>query len=143
MKKVYFAAPMRGVRGALNESRELVKLMEDNGLMVLTKHVIEDVLDTDKGMSHQEVFERDIRLLDEADILIAEVSYPSLGVGFEIAYALLKGKTVMALVKKDRVESLSSLIRGITMKNFHLIEYSSPNEAIEKILDKTARQGVS
>lgn len=133
MSKIYFAAPMRGIRGALNESRELLKKLEERGHIVLTKHVVEEVLDTDRGMSHREVFERDIRLLDEADLLVAEVSYPSLGVGFEISYALLKGKTVVALVRKDRVDSLSSLIRGITWSNFHLIEYSDVGEAVDKL----------
>ncbi|MEZ0346751.1 MAG: nucleoside 2-deoxyribosyltransferase [Infirmifilum sp.] len=131
MKKIYFAAPMRGVRDALNESRAILKRLEECGNLILTKHVVEDVLDTDKGLTHQEVFARDVQLLDEADLLIAEVSYPSLGVGFEIAYTLLKGKPVVALVKKDRVEALSSLIRGITWSNFYLIEYSDLREAFE------------
>ncbi len=134
MAKIYFAAPMRGVREALREVRELIRLIESRGHIVLTKHVAEDVLDVDRGLSHREVFERDIRLLEEADILVAETSYPSLGVGFEIAYALLRGKKTVALVRHDRLDSLSSLIRGITWENFHLVDYRDPREAIEKLV---------
>ncbi|QOJ78594.1 nucleoside 2-deoxyribosyltransferase [Infirmifilum lucidum] len=136
MAKIYFAAPMRGVREALKEVRELIRLVESRGHVVLTKHVAEETLDTDRGLSHREVFERDVRLLEEADMLIAEVSYPSLGVGFEIAYALLRGKKTVALVKHERMDSLSSLIRGITWENFYLVDYGEPSEAVEKLAAK-------
>ncbi|PLJ77916.1 nucleoside 2-deoxyribosyltransferase [Infirmifilum sp. SLHALR2] len=134
MAKIYLAAPMRGVRGALKEVRELIELLEARGHTVLTKHVADETLDTDKGLTHEEVFKRDVKLLDDSDLLIAEVSYPSLGVGFEIAYALLKGKKTVALVKRERADSLSSLIRGITWENFRLVEYEHPREALERLV---------
>lgn len=136
MARVYFAAPMRGDRRALGEVRELMRHIEARGHVILTKHVADDMLDTDRGLSHEEVFKRDIELLEQADILVAEVSYPSLGVGFELAYALVKGKPVAALVKRDRLEALSSLIRGITWSNFSLIVYDSAGDAIARLSER-------
>uniref|UniRef100_A0A7J3X5W0 Putative 2'-deoxynucleoside 5'-phosphate N-hydrolase 1 n=1 Tax=Thermofilum pendens TaxID=2269 RepID=A0A7J3X5W0_THEPE len=133
MVKVYLAAPMRGIRGALPEVKELIRLIEGYGHEVLTKHVADDVLDVDRGMSPREVFERDIRLLEEADVMVAEVSYPSLGVGFELAYFLTRGKPAAGLVLEDRLGTLSALIQGITWPNFHLMTYRNAREAVEKL----------
>ncbi|MEM2275112.1 MAG: nucleoside 2-deoxyribosyltransferase, partial [Thermofilum sp.] len=98
MARIYLAAPMRGVRLALNHVRELARLLEEMNHRVLTKHVTEEELDVDRGLTPREIFERDVQLLEEADVMIAEVSHPSLGVGFELAYFLLKGKPAAALV---------------------------------------------
>jgi len=133
--RVYLAAPMRGVRGALAHVKELCKLLEGLGHEVLTKHVAEDVLDVDRGLTPREIFERDLRLLDEADVMVAEVSYPSLGVGFELAYFLLKGKPAAGLVLRERRHALSALIEGISWPNFHLVEYEAPAEAVKRLLE--------
>ncbi|MEM2475177.1 MAG: hypothetical protein QW407_04565, partial [Thermofilaceae archaeon] len=73
---------------------------------------------------------------EEADALVAEVSYPSLGVGFEIAYALLKGKRVIALCLESRLAETSALIRGIRSPNFKLVNYSGVEDAIGKLIDE-------
>lgn len=134
MARIYLAAPMRGVRLALNHVRELARLLEEMNHQVLTKHVTEEVLDVDRGLTPREVFERDIRLLEEADVMIAEVSHPSLGVGFELAYFLLKGKPAAGLVLEEHRRNLSAFIEGITWPNFHLVTYRSPEDAIKKLV---------
>lgn len=133
MTKIYPAAPMRGDRSALGNVKKICKGLEELGHIILTRHVAEDVLDIDREMTPREIFERDIRLLEEAEFLVAEVSYPSLGVGFEIAYFLLKGKKVLALALVDRVNSVSAMLRGITWPNFYFIPYTTPEDAISKI----------
>jgi len=133
--KVYYAAAMLGDRSNFEDNVKIVKMLEEKGFKILTKHVVEEVLDIEKGLTVEEVFERDIRLLNEADVLIADVSYPSLGVGFEVAYALLKGKRVYAICRSDRYERTSALIRGIRWSNFKLITYSSPEEAVDKLME--------
>ncbi|RLE66033.1 MAG: hypothetical protein DRJ47_03455 [Thermoprotei archaeon] len=134
--KVYYAAPMLGDRRNLEDNKIIVNMLETRGLQILTKHVVEDILDVDKGVKPEDIFTRDLRLLDKADILIADVSYPSLGVGFEIAYALLKGKNVYALCRKERLPRTSALIRGISWSNFHLITYNDPKDAVKTLLEK-------
>lgn len=133
MAKIYLAAPMRGVRLAFGNIRELARLLEKMNHQILTKHVTEEELDVDKGLTPREIFERDIRLLNEADIMIAEVSYPSLGVGFELAYFLLTGKPAVALVLEECRQSLSALVEGITWPNFYLVTYRDPEDAVKKL----------
>jgi len=132
--KIYLAAPMLGVRDALPTVRRVAEALEAAGHEILTRHVLDDVLDIARGMTPGEVYERDVKLMEEADVCVAEISYPSLGVGFEIAYALLRGKPVIALCRRDRLEKTSALIRGIHGLRFKIIPYSTASEAVELLL---------
>ena len=125
---------MLGVRKALPTVRIISKVLTEHGFVILTPHVLEDKLDIEKGVSPREIYERDIMLLKKADVCVAEISFPSLGVGFEIAYALLNGKPVIALCRRDRVENKSALIRGIIDQKFRLITYENPKEAAGRLI---------
>lgn len=131
--KIYLAAPIRGVRKALPTVKSLADVITGSSCELLTPQVLDETTDVDRGLKPEEVYERDIRLIEEADLLVAEVSYPSLGVGFEIAYGLLKGKRVIAMCEEERVDSTSALIRGIKNPCFKLIVYSSSDDAVEKL----------
>lgn len=137
--RIYLAAPMLGVRRALRVVRRVASALEKAGHVILTPHVLDEVLDVEKGISPREVYERDVRLMEEAEVLVAEVSYPSLGVGFEIAYSLLRGKPVIALCDEERLVKTSALIRGVANPKFRLLTYGSAEEAVEKLLQELRR----
>jgi nucleoside 2-deoxyribosyltransferase len=61
-------------------------------------------------VSPQEVYDRDIRRIVESDAMIAEVSMPSLGVGYEVGYALNVGKPVLCLSRSGMF--ISKMITG-------------------------------
>ena len=142
--KVYLAAPMLGDRSNLAHTRAVLEFLESRGYSVTTGDwIAEEVLDVERGTQPAEIFERDIRALEESDVLVADVSYPSLGVGFEIAYALVKGKPVIAYCKRGRLEKTSALIRGISWEGFELLVYSELRElltALEGELRKAAKR---
>lgn len=62
--------------------------------------------------SDSDIYARDLRWIRESDVLIAEVSQPSIGVGYEIAYAEAMGKPVLALYCLDADKSISAMISG-------------------------------
>jgi hypothetical protein len=69
------------------------------------------------------IYQRDMMWLGEADALVAEVSAPSLGVGYEISCALHgRGIPVLCLVHTD-VKSLSAMISGNTEPGLRLERY--------------------
>lgn len=124
--KVYFAGAIYGGRGKLSTYIEIQKIIESLGHEFLTKHV------TGRGNSREEefvspsqnAFERDIKLLEKADCLIAEITVPSLGVGYEISYAVEKRKIpVLALYEKDKENKVSAMIRSNTSENFQAKGY--------------------
>ena len=56
--------------------------------IVLTEHVGNpDVFGYEQGLIPEEIYERDITWLRESDMVIAECTNPSLGVGYELAFA--------------------------------------------------------
>ena len=131
--KIYFSAPIKGDRSNLQTNKFIVDFLKEAGYTILTEHVVSENA-VEKGMSPKQIYLRDMKWLEECRVLIAEVSYPSLGVGFEIAKALLLGKSVICLLKKELKEKCSLLIRGIQDPKFEIIEYTDLSELKVKLL---------
>src|SRR5439155_16847779 len=87
--KIYFGFTVAGDRSAVSTARRIVELMEDMGHEVLTKHLVRnDAWDADRLIGPQDVYERDMRWLQECDLFMAEVSGSSFGLGFQTGYVL-------------------------------------------------------
>ena len=126
MARVYLAVPIIAKRD-LSKAQFLSKTIEDMGHQIISKWVTR----TDPGfkITPREVFERDIKGVKECDILVAEISNRSHGVGMEIMLAHLQGKEILCLSRKDTV--ISRMILGLPRAI--LIEYSSKNKAVKKL----------
>jgi nucleoside 2-deoxyribosyltransferase len=74
------------------------------------------------------VYARDVRWLDDAQALIAEVSTPSHGVGYEIAYALLRGKPVLCLHQAGA--RVSKMLLGNDHPGMIVRAYTEPGQAV-------------
>ena len=83
-------------------------------------------------LNDHEVFNRDIKWMDRSKIVIAEASGPSLGVGFEIAYALYK-KQIPVLVLVNSAASLSSMIMGCDSELLTIKKYTD-SEDLKRIV---------
>ncbi len=114
---IYLAFTVRGNRGALAAARQVSALLQANGHRVLTTHLLEDDPDAAEAMlSDREVYARDIRWLESADLLIAEASGSSYGVGFEVGYVLGRseqtGQRVLLVFDESRRPAISRFIAG-------------------------------
>jgi hypothetical protein len=83
-------------------------------------------------LNDHEVFNRDIKWMDRSKIVIAEGSGPSLGVGFEIAYALYE-KKIPVLVLVNSAANLSSMIMGCGSELLTIKKYTD-GEDLNKII---------
>ena len=112
-RNIYFAGAIRGGREDVRLYGELVSHLTGLG-RVLTSHVADPQLDAagDEGISEAAIYSRDMAWLDSADLVIAEVSTPSLGVGYEIAAAEARGKRILCLFRSDAAHTLSAMIAG-------------------------------
>lgn len=128
--KIYFCGSIRGGRGDQELYEEIIGFLQEFGT-VLTEHVGEKVLQSDLYLSDKEIYIRDIEWLDSADIVVAEVSTPSLGVGFEIARALSLNKKIICLCQENKNDSLSAMIKGCP--DLQTTIYSGISEAKEAI----------
>jgi nucleoside 2-deoxyribosyltransferase len=109
---IYFAGSIRGGRQDAKLYREIIELLKEYG-DVLTEHVGE----TGPGgpedeLSDEAIHKRDMAWLEQADVLVAEVTVPSHGVGYEIGRAELLAKPTLCLYRPGRGQPLSALIAG-------------------------------
>jgi hypothetical protein len=132
MTKFYFCGSIRGGRQLTDRYRKLIDWLETYG-QVLTEHVgNEEITAAGEGApSDLEIHDRDMAWLVESDLVIAEVTVPSLGVGYEIARALQLGKTVWCLFHSGAEVKLSAMIAGCP--EVDVIRYSYPEELMEKL----------
>ncbi|MFN7934629.1 MAG: nucleoside 2-deoxyribosyltransferase [Bryobacteraceae bacterium] len=111
--KIYFAGSIRGGREDQAHYHAILALLREHG-EVLTEHVAEASL-SDKGEdgpSDRYIHDRDMAWLGEAQAIVAEVTTPSLGVGYEIGRAVEAGKPILCLFREDGGRVLSAMIAG-------------------------------
>ena len=131
--KIYFCGSIAGGRKFVENYREIVNYLQEEGHQVLSDHIVrDDIFDWEKKFSPQEIYTRDIEMLDEAKVVIAEVSNPSLGVGYEICHAERRGVPVLCLYQDGIF--VSRMITGNTAKNVRIESYGDLQE-MKKIID--------
>jgi nucleoside 2-deoxyribosyltransferase len=130
--RIYFAASIAGGRTFLPTYTQMVEHLKAEGHLVLTEHIVAlDVLREEQPFTARQIYERDIRWLESCDRMVAEISNPSLGVGYEICYALDCGKPVLCL--HERGLFISRMITGINRPGLAVAEYASAAEWREQI----------
>jgi nucleoside 2-deoxyribosyltransferase len=130
---IYFAGSIRGGQSDVALYAELIDMLDDHGT-VLTEHVGNESVQEDEsqaGMTDDGIHEQDVAWLRQADAVVAEVTTPSLGVGYEIGRSVELGTPVQCLYRPDSQHQLSAMIRGSDSVN--VVEYESPEE-IEFVL---------
>ena len=103
MLKIYFTASTSFDGEFRAQNTSILSLLKSLGCKIISGEQIidESLLKKDEKLNRQAIFDREKKLIDEADLVVAEVTKPSTGVGGEIVYALIKGKSVLALVYKE------------------------------------------
>jgi hypothetical protein len=82
-------------------------------------------------MLPREVFERDSNWVRDCEAMIAEVSTPSLGVGYEYALAVQLGKPVLCAHRSGL--RISKMITGNPAPNLTVVAYSAEAELDEQV----------
>jgi nucleoside 2-deoxyribosyltransferase len=128
MMKVYFACSIIGGRQDEEIYQRLVQLLQELGVEVPTAHIAETgIEEIDAQVNAPDIYHRDVAWIEESDLLVAEVSTPSHGVGYEIGYALGQGKPVLCLHRDDTL--VSKMITGNPHPLLQVAGYSSAEEA--------------
>lgn len=68
------------------------------------------------AMTDKEIYDRDLRLIEECHAVVAEVTQTSLGVGYEVGQAKALGKKILCLYRPQPGKLLSAMIRGAEEK---------------------------
>ena len=137
MKKVYFAGSIRGGRQDATLYAEMIAFLEDRGCQVLTEHVGLESLQAEgeRTMTEEEIFHRDMAWLEQSDLVVAECTTPSHGVGYELARAADMGKTAHIFYDLER-GGLSAMLAGDC--RFILHPYASRQALFEALAQISA-----
>jgi len=129
---LYFACSITGGRAFEAVYQAITRAFLEDGHEVPTAHLADSgVKALEMIVSPRQVYERDVAWIRACDALIAEVSTPSHGVGYEVAFALSLGKPVLCCYKEG--QPVSKMITGNSHPNLHLATYQNVGEAVQAV----------
>lgn len=132
--KIYFACSITGGREDELVYQAIVEALLAGGHQVPTAHLAHtDVMSQEAVVDPEEVYTRDINWINTSDALIAEVSTPSHGVGYEISHALGREIPVFCCYREDK--RVSKMLTGNTNPFLRVDHYRSSAEAVELVTD--------
>ncbi|MBW6518495.1 MAG: nucleoside 2-deoxyribosyltransferase [ANME-2 cluster archaeon] len=120
MGRVFLSGAIRGGRRLVETYRFMADVMIGEGMEVLSEHVAkENVFAEEKNMTEDEIFQRDMDGIEQCDCLVAEVSVPSVGVGYEICHAVGLKKPVLCVYERGaKVSAMVLGNRGIVVQDY-------------------------
>ena len=120
---IYFSCSITGGRRDQAVYQHIVSHLTGLGHQVPTAHLSRaDILDEEKVIEPRAVFDRDVKWVENCDAMVAEVSTPSHGVGYEIALALFLNKPVFCCYREG--VAVSKMLTGNTHPCLILVSYS-------------------
>ena len=139
---IYFAGAISGGRGDVAHYREIVAALEAEGHEVLAGAVAaEHVGPSGEALDARAIFERDLGWLSEADVLVAEVSTPSTGVGYEIATMRYRyDRPVICLYRPAYTSRCTAMVAGD--RDIELIEYAGLADLLPRLREALSKYAV-
>jgi nucleoside 2-deoxyribosyltransferase len=128
--KIYFACSITGGRDFEPAYQAIIAALLEDGHTVPTAHLAESqVKALEAIVSPREVYERDVAWIKECEAMVAEVSTPSHGVGYEVAFALSLGKPVLCIYQEN--QTVSKMLSGNSHPCIQVNQYCNTEHAIE------------
>ena len=129
---LYFACSITGGRAFEAVYQAITCALLEDGHEVPTAYLADSgVKALEMIVSPRQVYARDMAWIRACDVLIAEVSTPSHGVGYEVAFALSLGKPVLCCYQEGL--PISKMITGNNHPNLHLATYQNVGEAVRAV----------
>ena len=132
--KIFLSGSIRGGRQLLETYMLMCNFVEETGAELICRHIADPELESlEKEMPEEEIYARDMNLLKESDAIIAEVTVPSTGVGYEICRALSLGTPVLCVHKPEAL--VSAMILGNPNPLLQIKAYSK-EEMLKQIISE-------
>jgi 2'-deoxynucleoside 5'-phosphate N-hydrolase len=137
---IYFACSITGGRRDEAVYQRLVEALHADGHEVPTALLAgSEVMALEGIVEADEIYTRDTAWIKGCDLLLAEVSTPSHGVGYEIGYALSLDKPVLCLHRQG--VKVSKMILGNPHRRLTVRTYHSTDEAVRLLREYLAGKG--
>ena len=123
---VYCAGAIKGDTSFKESYSEIINIVTKFDHSALSE--LNPEFHTGIPLSEKQIFHRDLKWIEKSEVMIAEISGPSLGVGFEIAYALYIRKIPVLAVYYSEVNNISSMITGCDSQLLTIKGYNNDGE---------------
>ncbi|KKQ23135.1 MAG: Thymidylate kinase [Candidatus Roizmanbacteria bacterium GW2011_GWC2_37_13] len=136
MLKVYFTASASHNGELIPYYKKILDFIKKQSVNIVSGEQVTDkkLLNEDKKFTAEQIFSREQYNIGEADVIIAEASKPSLGVGSEIVYALSLDKPVLVLVMAGYEDKISPMVSGNPSENLYIEYYKK--EGFQNIVNR-------
>jgi len=133
--QIYFTASLSGKPEYEKNYQEIIGVLEKLGHKIISRHVVdtkfEDVVDSsDKQLV--KYYEKTLQNISKCDLVVSEVSHPTIGIGHEISIALDKGKPVIVLVEEKAL--MPQILKVVPSANIRAVKYTLGN--LENVIKK-------
>jgi nucleoside 2-deoxyribosyltransferase len=136
---IYCAGPIRGNTSYHENYSEIVRIVESLGHTALSE--VSSKFSSSIPLNAKQVYTRDIKWIDGSKIMIAEVSGPSLGVGFEVSYALFVKKIPVLAVYHEQAGQISAMISGCSNPLLQIKKYTNIDDLTSVVKNYIANGG--
>lgn len=163
-RRIYFAGSIRGGREDAGLYKRIIDYINKTDIVV-TEHIgqADMSMKSQTLMSDACIYERDTKWLESCDLLIAECTCPSLGVGYELAYAeahgipayvfynglrsnisaMLNGNPYFTVVPYENEEELYQILDDILNLNVDCASLITVDSENKQIVEKLKQDGIS
>lgn len=139
--KVYFVASIRGKKEHLESYKKIIDVLKEIGSEVIENTIAPSEkevysLSDDKKVKY---YKKVLGWIREADVVLVETSFSSLGVGYEISLALEAGKPVIVLYKSGHAPHF---LEGYQSDKLAIFKYDHTNlkKIVEEAIDVSSQK---
>ncbi|XP_033115804.1 putative 2'-deoxynucleoside 5'-phosphate N-hydrolase 1 [Anneissia japonica] len=130
-RRIYFCGSIRGGRQDRELYERLIKDLKQYG-EVLTEHIADKGILEKEQLDDKGIHDRDMDWLISSDVIVAEVTQPSLGVGYEIGRAVSLNKKILCLFRPNSDKRLSAMVAGaVNVTNNVVVEKYEESQVSE------------
>jgi nucleoside 2-deoxyribosyltransferase len=132
--KIFLSGSIRGGRQLLSVYCFMYDTLEEGGAEVISWHVVDPELEKlESEMTEEAIYSRDMSLLSESEALVAELTVPSTGVGYEICCALARKIPVLCLYEPEA--TVSAMLLGNPARHLKVKSYADKEELSKCLLE--------
>ena len=130
---IYFSGSIYGGGQKLDAYKELIGALQNYGTVLNPEVADSEVIEKENGVLDEDIFNSLKDRLDTANVVFAELTVPSLGVGYELGYADSHDIRIVGIYDKNVIPKVSTMIRG--NKNIEIIPYNDLRDIINNLKD--------
>ncbi|MDO8727041.1 MAG: nucleoside 2-deoxyribosyltransferase [Candidatus Methanoperedens sp.] len=132
--KIFFSGSIRGGRQLIPTYQYIIRFLKSMNYNVISEHVAAEGLEkVEATMTEQEIYEKDANWVEESDCVIADITVPSIGVGYEICHAVKHKKPVLCVYQEGA--NASAMVLGNSTGYVTAKSYSDKKQLEEILLE--------